>query len=814
MERILIRKGWKLQGPDKRELEIQEMPSQVHDILLDYELISNPNLTGINKDQWIGEKEWCYRTEFEVEDSSGEWNLRFQGLDTFVDIYLNNELAGENKSVYMPLVLEKVSGMKRKNILELRVKPPRRELEKISLLDKYKDRVPEFCKARVFRSGYHEFSGPKPDLIRMGVYGDIYLEKVGQDGIREGVMDVSLREDLEEGYVRIDFSYFHPETDKILEYRLTDMQGRIICEGTEREHTEHLEITVPHPRLWWPRSHGEADLYHLQVTEKAGEVVLDTYERQFGFRKLEKTGDMEFTVNGKPLRLWGANLVHADTMTGCYSRVKDKLYGLLDLAEMGHFNCLRIWGESEILGDDFYDECDRRGILLWHDFYLGFNMYSEEEEMLSMCRQEAEYLVKRLKHHPSILLWCGGNEMYWSRDMQYEGEYCFGEKIFCEVFPEVCRKLDPERDYHITSPSGGEFSNDPAGGDTHGYTHLWFVPGRDHPVFLSENCRVSAPELKTLNRMMTPEELWPAGYQNISTKRNPLAWPETWSLHNTNDGAVKLGPVEHYYDAENAEELIYRIGMAHSEYIRKDVERFRRGRSETEAGKKRQTNGHLLWKFNNNSNIISYGVVDYFNEPMRAYYALKRAYEPFQISFSIGNHITLWAVNDTVGKKEGSVRVQLFSLTKNRVEKEVTMPFSCGPDESVLVGNLDVFGQLKKDCVLAARAVDEQGEVLAESVDYVEMERRLSFPDRGQLSCRVEAGMLVLESDTFARCVELRGGEDGLEFGWLFEDNYFDLLPGVEKKIKVYGKHEGGAVQVKPYYWGKGITVDYTNMKN
>ena len=121
---------------------------------------------------------------------------------------MNNELAGENKSVYMPLVLEKVSGMKRKNILELRVKPPRRELEKISLLDKYKDRVPEFCKARVFRSGYHEFSGPKPDLIRMGVYGDIYLEKVGQDGIREGVMDVSLREDLEEGYVRIDFSYF------------------------------------------------------------------------------------------------------------------------------------------------------------------------------------------------------------------------------------------------------------------------------------------------------------------------------------------------------------------------------------------------------------------------------------------------------------------------------------------------------------------------------------------------------------------------------------------------------------------------------
>ncbi|MFQ7553070.1 MAG: glycoside hydrolase family 2 protein [Blautia marasmi] len=144
----------------------------------------------------------------------------------------------------------------------------------------------------------------------------------------------------------------------------------------------------------------------------------------------------------------------------------------------------------------------------------------------------------------------------------------------------------------------------------------------------------------------------------------------------------------------------------------------------------------------------------------------------------------------------------------------MTMPFFCGPDESVQVGDLDVFGQFKKDCVLAACAVDEQGEVLAESVDYVEIERRLSFPDRGQLTYRVEAGMLVLESDTFARCVELCGGEDGQEFGWLFEDNYFDLLPGVEKKIKVYGRHEKGIVQIKPYYWEKGITVDYTNMKN
>lgn len=102
------------------------------------------------------------------------------------------------------------------------------------------------------------------------------MEKVGQDGIREGVMDISMGENSEEGCVQVDFSYFHPETDRMLEYRITDMQGDVVCEGTEKAHTEYLEITVPHPKLWWPRSHGEANLYHLQVTEKVGEAVLDT----------------------------------------------------------------------------------------------------------------------------------------------------------------------------------------------------------------------------------------------------------------------------------------------------------------------------------------------------------------------------------------------------------------------------------------------------------------------------------------------------------------------------------------------------------
>lgn len=809
MKRILLKEGWTLQGFQDRELEIAEMPSQVHDVLLDYNLITNPNITGINHDTWISEKEWCYRKNFELDNPQGMWNLRLEGLDTFIDVWLNGVPIGQNQSAYMPLILENVQGLREKNLLELKVKPPREELDKIELPEKYQDRITEFSKARVFRSGYHEFSGPKPELIRMGVYGNIYLEQVEEDGFSETVLDVSLSENLKEGRIKFNFSYYHPETEKALAYKVTDQNGNLICQGEKKENIRELEILVNEPKLWWPRSLGEPFMYEAEVCLMAGDKAVDCTRKQFGFRRLTLQGDMDYTVNGRPLKIWGGNLAHADTLTGCYNRVKEKLYGLLDLAEMGHFNCLRVWGESEILDDDFYYECDRRGILLWQDFYLGFNMYSEEEDMVELCRQEAVCLVKRLKHHPSILLWCGGNEMYWSRDMQYPGEYCFGENIFCEVYPKVCRELDAERYYHVSSPSGGNFSNDPLGGDTHGYTHVWFVPGREYPVFLSENCRVSAPELKTMKRMMTPEELWPKDYINVTTKRNSLSWPKSWGDHNTNEGAGKLGPVERFLDAENAEELIYRIGMAHSEYIRRDVERFRRGRRDSEQENVRHTKGHLLWKFNNNSNIISYGVVDYFNEPMRAYYALKRAYEPFLLSFSIEDHITLWGTNDTAEKVEGCVKAGLFSMPDNKVVEEIEFPLTCQPDESVNLGSLDAFGQFRKSCILFAYAVDKDGNLLGESIDYTEMERRLEFPGQGHITCSLEDGMLVLETDTFARCVELGGGEDGEEFGWIFEDNYFDLMPGQKKKIAVYGRHESGKIHVKPYYWENEITVDW-----
>lgn len=83
---------------------------------------------------------------------------------------------------------------------------------------------------------------------------------------------------------------------------------------------------------------------------------------------------------------------------------------IVKMALEANMNCLRIWGGGDRLPDRFYDMCDEAGILLWQDFFHDYSMYPEEEAFRSLCRREAEYQVKRLRHHPSVLLWCGSNE--------------------------------------------------------------------------------------------------------------------------------------------------------------------------------------------------------------------------------------------------------------------------------------------------------------------------------------------------------------------------------------------------------------------
>jgi hypothetical protein len=330
---------------------------------------------------------------------------------------------------------------------------------------------------------------------------------------------------------------------------------------------------------------------------------------------------------------------------------------------------------------------------------------------------------------------------------------------------------------------------------------MWWVPGYDYLNFASEDTRIAAPPLHSLKRFMVPEDIWPEGYSPVFTHNTVYPYPESWLPYTTGSSWRKTGPVEQFYDATDAESLVYRIGMAEARYYQDTIERQRRGRDATDRTDRRRCGGYLVWKFNDSWPHIYSGKVDFFLEPYHVYYTLRRAYAPVMLSFDKGTYIYVWAVNDSPSTVNGTVRIKLFHPQKNEVRREIVRQVSLPPGKSQVVVRLDQagIGTFRREHILYATLENEAGEQIANAFSYGDIERRMRFPE-AKLEVRVQDGSLVITTDKFARAVTLAGDADGNEFGWFFEDNYFDLMPGESKTVRVLGEHRRGTVTAKAWY--------------
>ena len=436
---------------------------------------------------------------------------------------------------------------------------------------------------------------------------------------------------------------------------------------------------------------------------------------------------------------------------------------------------------------------------------------------MEICRNESAYLIMRLKHHPSVFVWCGGNEnamwhhQEFNAPLEDRGDWP-GLVAAMEV-EKVCRELDPERYFQPTSPYYGIDPNDPQHGNTHGYTNLWYIPGYDYLNFASEDTRIAAPVLQSLERFMAPEDIYPEDYSPLYLPSTTYPFPESWLEYTTSTSWKKTGPVEQFYDHHDAASLVQRLGMAEAQYYRETVERQRRGRPATEPDGKRRCGGYLVWKFNDSWPQVYSAKVDYFLEPYHSYYALKQAFSPVHISFEQGTYIYLWVVNDSPGPVAGELRIQLWHLDRNEVRKEIRQEVSLDPDESLVALRLDTagIGTFTLQHILSATLTGADGKILARTYGMPDIERRMSFPD-AKLRVHAEGDELVITTDKFARTVCISGDAAGDSLGWFFSDNYFDLLPGERKRVRILGEHREGTLILKPWYSGSGTTLEWKNI--
>jgi beta-mannosidase len=778
------------------------VPKQVQEFILERKELPDPGY-GDNAALWVKvfEKDWLYCNQFKTPANSENVELCLLGLDTEVDIILNGK-----KIVYANNMHRRwripVSGYLNKNgkinTLLLRFYPPRRIIGSI-IAKEGKPDFPEYKYLRKTESDFGSYLGARPDFLKMGIFDDVYLDILPMSYFGE----VYCRSELSENFSHAEV-VVSPDIrggkDAVVKYELLSPNGQTISKSTINN-TGSFRITVNNPELWWPFTYGSQPLYKLKLSLLKENIIVDSKDILLGIRDIkmelkdEKSGDARFgfRINGKLIFMNGACWAPLDGFTHVWN--EGRANKLLDMMKRGNLNCLRVWGEGNIPDESFFEKCDRDGIILWMEFMTasGLRFPLDKPWYLSNIRAEIEDEVKRLRNYTSIAIWCGGNEHYLgytsnSNDLTIP----LGRELFQKIMPEIVGKYDPQRYFHPSSPWGGEnwpTGNYPLEGDWHDYWTYRFLPKATVPLFSSEVCQVSPYSLHNMKRFIPEEELWPKGIDFSIDKPGKVAWPDGWQKHTAASGWEKTGNIQDYCDIKSAADACRVFGTAHGEYLRNRYEEQRRGTPDGNPDGKRRSWGALIWRLNDTWPIIYMSVVDYFLEPKIPYYFLKRACEPVLVTFEqTPEEICTWVVNDSAKPLNDSLFVELWTFDgkmKKRIARKVNLPSG---ESNRIVDLTNEFHEIwKREEFLVARLGNQVVSHL------LWPERGLKLKD-GDISATVSGDEIVLSSQVFIKDVELYLKETS---GAIFSDNFFNLIPGESKRIKIIDRQGGKSLEIK-----------------
>ncbi|MCE5197718.1 MAG: sugar-binding domain-containing protein [Armatimonadota bacterium] len=822
---ISLNGGWNVTGIDpaqKPAIDIKAtVPGHIHVDLLKAGKIPDPFWRDqAEQCQWVEDWDWVYSREFTVDkDFNREWAvLEFQGLDTYGEIKLNGQVIGQTTNMHLPYRYEVGKILKPgRNQIEVHFSPYKRMIAgkpldcypaAFFISDRvhvrrmqctfYWDWVHRFVSAGIWRSvNLYSY-----DTARVS---DLFVYTHAIDRTSAALkMDIEVEKKTEEA-LSADIQILGP-------------QGELVWKGRTpivREMTR-ISVDVPDPKLWWPVGSGDQPLYTCKVAlNTAGGDCLDTRETTFGIRtvRVERLEDQPGTpewqrsedlrkndwpgadkrntdcpgsgftliVNGERIMCKGGNWVPADPFP---SRITPEHYDrLIKLASDGNINLLRCWGGGIYEPQEFWDACNRYGVMISQDFQMACARYPEDmPEFMDEMRKEIPAMVRKLRNNPSLVWWTGDNE----NGMHDDFDNCAypGRKIADEICEPVIRELDPSRPFMPTSPYGGRPNTSLTIGDCH-FTAFWdedwkFITDagmtnyRDRVKtvgrFMSESAICGAPPMRSLLKFMTPEDIADpsAAMWDYHTKDNPHK-PDyiKYTLH----GLLRclsdslLGPTD------DIEAKVKRMGYAQYEWIRIAVESARRS--------KWYCSGIQFWMYNDCWPASGWSMVDYYGFPKAGYYAIKRASKPVIASIeNTENGYRIWVCNDSLKPVSGelSIRVQPWQ-GKASWEKKCTFSAEINTSSPVLeLSNSDFNGKLDLNSVLVCDLTCDAGTDRA--FYYVGMPYQMN-PPAAKLQVNREdgsgSGKITISSDTYGRVVTLDADLD-------FSDNYFELLPG-EKKV-------------------------------
>ncbi|MFW6043509.1 MAG: beta-mannosidase [Marinilabiliaceae bacterium] len=807
-----IHEDWEFSQAGEDDWMPARVPGTVHQDLMDNDVIEDPHFR-MNEDdvQWVEEEDWEYRTTFQVDDSllqeSDVVALQFEGLDTYADVYVNDEKVLEANNMFRGWninVKEYLEGGDN----ELRVyfhSPVEEGMKKLEALDypipATNEQAPEDERTSVFtrKAPFHYGWDWGPRLVTSGIWRPVKL-KAWNQAVIENVYVVTDEVDDEKaklsGHVTIN-------AEEAGTYQVNlDIQGADA--GIDREvdldegsNQVPIEFEMEEPRLWWTNGLGEPHLYNFEFSLSSGNQILDRHAMEYGVRTLELVQEEDdagrsfhFELNGVPVFMKGANVIPPETLTPAAG--KDRYNRLINNAKAAHMNMLRVWGGAIYAEDYFYDLCNRNGILVWQDFMFACALQPGDEDHLENIRKEAEYNVKRIRNNPSLALWCGNNENFhgwheWEWQDLYDEEekeivWNAYENIFHDILPETVEDLDPSRSYWPSSPMAydGEKA-DRKSGDEHDWT-IWFGQepfssyGEDVPRFVSEYGLQSFPSVRTIEKF---------------TEEQDRDWNTTVMRHRQRGNMPYVEPgfdgndmirwyMAQYHDVpENFEDFVYVSQLVQARAYKTAIESHRRNMP--------HCMGSLYWQLNDSWPTISWSTVDYYGRWKASHYAVRDANEKVMLSpVEEDGEVKVYAVSDRLSSFDGELTVKVIDFMGEEIFSEVEDVNIEANNAGVIYNHSmsEVVGDADLSSVVMEVELRSNKEQIAGNLLYFERPKNLDLPEEniGMEARKTENGYeLTANTDRVAKNVYLETPDGSGHFS----DNFFDLLPGERKIIKL-----------------------------
>jgi beta-mannosidase len=797
------------------------VPGSVQTDLMALKLIPDPYWRDDEaKVQWVGLSNWQYRKTIDVDAATlarAHVELVFDGLDTFAEVWLNGHkvLAADNmfRRWRVPVKALLHAGA---NILEVRLYSPIERLQPWLLKQPYAlpgefdsafgDEPEGKQTANYVRKAAYQYGwdwGPR--VVTEGIWQGVELESWGVLRLADfHIAQKSVTAGIAKLDAQLDVDADAPVSAHVaLSWRAPDGSKQSLQRDVELKAGENaiaIPLAIAHPQRWWPVGYGKPNLYGFHVEVAAGGKVLASADRETGLRSIELRRrkdqwgkSFEFVVNGVPIFAKGANFIPPDIFP---TRVTSaKFRQLLESARDANMNMLRIWGGGYYLPDDFYATADKLGLMVWQDFMFGGAIPPSDPAFRDNVRIEAVQQVQRLRDHPSIVLWCGNNEVEtgwesWDDRKAFKKIITAAQRrhieqgmrgLFDHTLRDVVAKNVPDVPYWPSTP--GTDDDGPVNVTDDGDYHYWNVWSGDAlpvtayldvtPRFMSEYGLQSMPSMQTIDAFTDPSD------RSIDSR--VIRAHQKFDKGNGNRRLLKYVERE-FGKPKDLATLAYLSQVVQAEGIQLAAEHLRASRP--------RSMGSLYWQLDDAWPGVTWSSIDGYGRWKALQFHARRFYAPLLIA-ALRDHgnTTVSLVSDRTAPVAAQWRLRVMDFSGKVIARQqagVTLP----PLSATRVGTFRDAQLLHGADPRATFAVFEllvEGRVVSRNLVFFDEPKNLMLPGphiRTQLETAGDGYRLTLDSNELARGVWVSFGNVDATVS----DNAFDILPGQQVTLTVHSK--------------------------